>query len=80
MMTAEELRQKLMSRIDALLARTFLVYGQDRLLLTALRAYVSVVSEDELKKILAYMPKGSDGADEISDEDFNAHLDKLGGT
>lgn len=58
-MTAEELRLKLMNRIDALLARSFLVYGQDRQLLTALRAYVSVVEAAQLEKILAYMPRGA---------------------
>jgi hypothetical protein len=54
-MTTEELRNKLMNRIDALLGRTLLVWGEDRQLLTALRAYVSVMPDDELKKVQTYL-------------------------
>lgn len=58
-MTNEELRQKLITRIDALLARAFMVWGEDRELLTALRAYASVADDATLSKIASYMPTHS---------------------
>lgn len=67
-MTPEELRQKLMGRIDALLARPFLVWGEDRALLTALRAYVSVATADELARVLAFMPRREEWAPDPSEE------------
>jgi hypothetical protein len=59
-MSAEELRQKLMVRIDDLLSRTLLIRGEDRVLLTALRGYVSVMPASELTKVLTYVPKGEE--------------------
>jgi hypothetical protein len=53
-MTAEELRKKIMSRIDALLGRTFLVWGEDRALLSALRGYVASMPDAELDKVLTH--------------------------
>lgn len=65
-MTTEELRRKLTGRIEALLARTVLVRGEDRALLAALGAYVAVMAGSELEKVLGFfahgerdMPKGS---------------------
>lgn len=54
-MTAEELRHKLMSRIDALLGRPLLVWGDDRDLLSALRAYAAVMPVAELERVMTYM-------------------------
>jgi hypothetical protein len=54
-MTDEELRQRLMTRIDALLGRVFVVFGEDRRLLSALRGYVAVMPDSELSKINSYM-------------------------
>lgn len=56
-MTTTELRQKCMSGIDSILAHSFMVWGEQRSILTAVRAYVSVAPEDVLNSILAYMPK-----------------------
>lgn len=53
------LRNKLMARIDALLARGFLVRGEDRDLLTALRGYAASMSADDLKKLSAFMVRAS---------------------
>ena len=53
-MTAEELRKKIMSRIDALLGRTLLIWGEDRALLSALRGYVAAMPSAELEKVLTY--------------------------
>lgn len=61
-MTTEELRQKLMNRIDALLARTFMVYGEDRRLLSALRGYVAQMDASELEKVLVHLPTMRDTA------------------
>lgn len=54
-MTAAELRTKLMDRIDALLARPFLIWGEDRRLLSAVRGYVAVMPEAELQRLNTFM-------------------------
>jgi hypothetical protein len=55
-LSPDELRQRLMTRIDALLARSWLVHGDDRELLTALRGYASTMTEADLARLLTYMP------------------------
>ena len=54
-MDPETLRQKLMSRIDALLGRTLLVWGDDRNLLAGLRGYVAQMPAEELKKLSTFL-------------------------
>lgn len=56
MTTPEELRQQLMIRIDALLARSLLVRGRDRELLSALRGYVAGMTEADLNRLLTFLP------------------------
>jgi hypothetical protein len=53
--TNDELRQTLMSRIDALLGRPVLVWGQDRQLLAALRGYVAGMSDADLSRLQTFM-------------------------
>ena len=55
MYTAEELRQKLMARMDALLGTPFLIRGENRNLMTALRGYVSVMPVTELDRVLDFL-------------------------
>jgi hypothetical protein len=55
-MTNEALRQQLMNRIDTLLARPFLVWGDDRKLLTALRSYAAIMPDSEVTKLQQFMP------------------------
>lgn len=59
-LTNEELRRKLTEGIDSLLARIFLITGENRLLLTALRSYTNVMPTSELEKIQVYLPKGAE--------------------
>ncbi len=54
MLTAEELRLKLMTRLDSLLGMPFLIRGEDRNLLTALRGYVAVMPDTELDRVLEF--------------------------
>lgn len=53
-MTVEELRRKLIARIDALLARPLLIWGEDRALLSAVRGYAAGMSAVELEKVLTF--------------------------
>jgi hypothetical protein len=53
-MTTDELRNRLMDRIDSLLGRPLAVWGEDRKLLSALRGFVAGMSEAELQKVLTY--------------------------
>jgi hypothetical protein len=56
-MTNEELRQELMSRIDALLGRVVLVWGRDRALLAALRGYVAGMADAELSRLQTFLTR-----------------------
>jgi hypothetical protein len=53
--TNDALRQTLMGRIDALLGRPVLVWGQDRQLLTALRGYVAGMSDADLSRLQTFL-------------------------
>ena len=53
----DRLRNRLMSRIDALLARSLLVWGEDRALLSAIRGYVANMSDEELRKLRQHLPE-----------------------
>lgn len=59
-MDNEVLRQTLMVRIDSLLARPLLVWGQDRTLLSAVRGFVAGMTTDELTRMNAFMVKASE--------------------
>lgn len=54
-MTNEVLRHKLITRIDALLARIFLVTGDDRKLLSAVRGYAVDMTDTELDVLQRHM-------------------------
>lgn len=53
-MTAGEFRDKLIERIDALLGRPLLVWGDDRRLLSAVRGYLDVMPEVELVRMQGF--------------------------
>lgn len=65
-MTTEELRQKMMSRIDALLASWLLVRGEDRRLLSAPRGYAADMSDSELARLMTFMVKERVGGEEVT--------------
>lgn len=56
MSSNEALRQRLVRRIDALLARPFLVGGEDRALLSALRGYVVGMTDTDLQRLESFIP------------------------
>lgn len=56
-MTNDELRDLLTRRIDAILARTLFVRGEDRTLLTALRGYAGAMSEADLDRLRSFFPR-----------------------
>ncbi len=72
-MTNEGLRNMLMRRIDSLLARTFLVWGDDRALLSALRGYATAMSEADLDRLKSFFPKEFD----MAKKKVGDHHDKL---
>lgn len=62
----EELRETIISRIDALLARTLLVWGEDRAILSAVRGYMSVMPEQELQRLLTFFhERKGNGQEEV---------------
>jgi hypothetical protein len=62
-MSNDDLRNKLIERIDSLLARAFLVWGDDRTLLSALRGYLAVMPDSELTRLQTFVVKAVDEAE-----------------
>ena len=56
-LTEEEFRRFVIDRLDNALARLFIIRGDDRRLLQAMRSYVVTATNEDIKKLMDYLPE-----------------------